>query len=172
MSRWNSFFYSWRAVLMIIFVLPGTTRSAQQIAAYQYTPPTRNYALPKPTFKQVGEASWYGPGFHGEKTANGEIFNQNKLTAAHRTLPLGTKAKVTNFKNGKSVDVKINDRGPYAGDRVIDLSRAAAKKLGMEKEGVSIVKIEINPARKGGEGASARRPNANRRSCSGSGVVC
>jgi rare lipoprotein A len=62
---------------------------------------------------------------------------------------LGTKAKVTNFKNGKSVDVKINDRGPYIGNRVIDLSRAAAKKLGMEKEGIAIVKVEANPVRKG-----------------------
>ena len=149
MSRWNSFSYSWQAVLMIIFVLLGVPRNAQQIAVCQYTPPTRNYALPKPTFKQVGKASWYGPGFHGEQTANGEIFNQNKLTAAHRTLPLGTKAKVTNFKNGKSVDVKINDRGPYIGDRVIDLSHAAAKKLGMEKEGIAIVKVEANPVRKG-----------------------
>jgi rare lipoprotein A len=149
MSRWNSFFYSWRAVLMIIFVLLGITRNAQQVAAYQYTSPTRNYALSKPPFKQVGKASWYGPGFHGEQTANGEIFNQNKLTAAHRTLPLGTQAKVTNFKNSKSVDVKINDRGPYIGDRVIDLSRAAAKKLGMEKEGIAIVKVEANPVRKG-----------------------
>ena len=172
MSRWNSFFYSWQAVLMIIFVSLGVPRNAQQIAVCQYTLPTQNYALPKPTFKQVGKASWYGPGFHGEQTANGEIFNQNKLTAAHRTLPLGTKVKVTNFKNGKSVDIKINDRGPYVGDRIIDLSRAAAKKLGMDKEGVSIVKIEVNPARKDGEGASAERSNASRRPYSGSDMVC
>ncbi len=163
MSFWNSFFYSWRVILMIIFVLPGC--STERVAAYSVPikQDARNYISPKPTFKQVGEASWYGPGFHGEKTANGEIFNQNRLSAAHRTLPLGTKAKVTNTENGKSVDVKINDRGPYVGGRVIDLSRAAAKKLGMEKEGVTIIKIEANPVRRSAEGASAKRSNANRK---------
>jgi len=79
----------------------------------------------KPNHKEVGEASWYGPGFHGKDTANGETFNQNKMTAAHPRLPLGTKAQVTNLENGKKVEVRINDRGPYAEDRVIDVSRAA-----------------------------------------------
>lgn len=82
--------------------------------------------------KQVGTASWYGPGFHGKKTASGHCFNQNQLTAAHRSLPLGTRAKVTNLTNGKVVLVTINDRGPYRGGRVIDLSRAAAQRLAMD----------------------------------------
>ena len=82
--------------------------------------------------KQVGTASWYGPGFHGKKTASGKRFNQNALTAAHRSLPLGTRAKVTNLPNGKAVMVTINDRGPYYGGRVIDLSRAAAHRLAMD----------------------------------------
>ena len=79
----------------------------------------------------MGRASWYGPGFHGKKTASGQTFNQHALTAAHPRLPLGTRAKVTNLKNGKQVEVTINDRGPHRGGRIIDLSRAAAKKLAM-----------------------------------------
>ena len=81
---------------------------------------------------QVGKASWYGPGFHGKKTASGKRFNQHALTAAHRHWPLGTRARVTNLKNGKAVTVTINDRGPYRGGRVIDLSRAAAQRLAMD----------------------------------------
>ncbi len=92
---------------------------------------------------QTGKASWYGPGFHGKKTASGERFNQHALTAAHRSLPLGTRARVTNLKNGKVVLVKINDRGPYHGGRVIDLSRAAARHLALS--GLSQVRIEAMP---------------------------
>lgn len=80
---------------------------------------------------QVGKASWYGPGFHGRKTASGQIFNQNRLTAAHPRLPLGSRARVTNLQNGRAVEVTINDRGPHGRGRVIDLSRAAAKQLAM-----------------------------------------
>jgi rare lipoprotein A len=80
---------------------------------------------------QTGEASWYGPGFHGRKTANGERFNTNELTAAHKTLPFGTKVKVTNKQTGESVVVRINDRGPFAKDRVIDLSKASAQAIGI-----------------------------------------
>ena len=93
-------------------------------------------------YVEKGEASYYGPGFHGKETASGETFNQNDLTAAHRKLPLGTKAKVTNLENGKSVKVEVNDRGPYAKGRVIDLSKAAAKKIGVDDEGTAKVKIE------------------------------
>jgi peptidoglycan lytic transglycosylase len=96
----------------------------------------------QPVVEQVGEASFYGPGFHGKKTATGEKFDQNDRTAAHPTLPLGTKATVTNLENGNSVDVKINDRGPYIKGRDIDLSKAAAKELGMIKGGVAPVRIE------------------------------
>lgn len=96
----------------------------------------------KATYKEVGEASWYGPGFHGRKTASGEIYDQHDMTAAHPTLPLGTDVEVTNLENKKKVEVEITDRGPYVKDRAIDLSKAAAKKLGMKEEGVSEVKIE------------------------------
>jgi rare lipoprotein A len=99
--------------------------------------------------KQQGQASWYGPGFDGKTTANGEIYDQNAMTAASKTLPLGTTAKVTNVETGKSVTVKINDRGPYVGDRVMDLSKAAANKIGIKNKGVGKVKIVAhNPARK------------------------
>ena len=96
----------------------------------------------KPIVEQVGEASFYGPGFHGKKTATGEKFDQNDKTAAHPTLPLGTEATVTNLETGASVDVKINDRGPYVKGRDIDVSKGAAKELGMTKDGLAPVKIE------------------------------
>ncbi len=78
-----------------------------------------------------GRASWYGPGFHGRRTASGETFNTNALTAAHRTLPFGAKVRVVNKRTGRSVVVRINDRGPYAHGRIIDLSQAAAKAIGL-----------------------------------------
>ncbi|MFZ2168059.1 MAG: septal ring lytic transglycosylase RlpA family protein [Methylococcaceae bacterium] len=107
-------------------------------------------AATKPVHKEVGEASWYGPGFQGQETANGESFNQKDMTAAHPSLPMGTKAKVTNLENGKKVEVRINDRGPYAGNRAIDLSSAAANKLDMKKDGTTEVKIETKPTKKKG----------------------
>jgi rare lipoprotein A (peptidoglycan hydrolase) len=92
---------------------------------------------------QVGLASWYGNQHQGRLTASGERFDERKLTAAHRTLPLETKVKVTNLENGKSIEVKVNDRGPYIPGRVLDLSTQAAKMLGMDKEGLALVRIEI-----------------------------
>lgn len=100
-----------------------------------------------PHTQQFGLASWYGPGFHGQPTASGEIYNQNALTAAHPTLPLGTRVEVTNLTNGKSVQVRINDRGPFVRGRTIDLSHGAARKLGMIEPGVSRVRIKPLPAR-------------------------
>lgn len=90
-----------------------------------------------------GMASWYGPGFHGRRTANGERFNQYALTAAHKSLPFGTKVKVTNLRNGQSVVVRINDRGPYAHGRVIDLSKGAAQAIGVHSSGVARVALDI-----------------------------
>ncbi|MBW4488328.1 MAG: septal ring lytic transglycosylase RlpA family protein [Trichocoleus desertorum ATA4-8-CV12] len=94
-------------------------------------------------FHVKGWASWYGPGFNGNRSASGEIFNQNALTAAHRDLPFGTKVRVTNLDNGRSVVVRINDRGPYAFDRVIDLSAAAAQVLGLIHSGVAPVRLDV-----------------------------
>ena len=109
-------------------------------------------AATKPVHKEVGEASWYGPGLQGQETASGETFNQKEMTAAHPSLPMGTKATVTNLENDKKVVVRINDRGPYGDDRVIDLSRAAAKKLDM-KDGTAQVKIETKKTKKKGRTA-------------------
>jgi rare lipoprotein A len=91
----------------------------------------------------LGKASWYGPGFHHKRTASGEIFDQNKLTAGSRSLPLGTVVEITNLKNGKQVNVTINDRGPWVKGRTIDLSRAAANRLDMVKTGLAPVKITM-----------------------------
>ncbi|RQR49362.1 septal ring lytic transglycosylase RlpA family protein [Burkholderia sp. Bp9125] len=93
-------------------------------------------------FRQTGRASWYGRGFHGRRTANGERFNMNAFTAAHRTLPLASYIRVTNPTNGKWVVVKVNDRGPYKRGRVLDLSYAAAKVIGLVHAGTGRVKIE------------------------------
>lgn len=90
-----------------------------------------------------GPASWYGPGFHGRKTSNGERFDQESMTAAHRTLPFGTKLLVTNRNTGKSCVVKVNDRGPYCDNRVIDLSHGAAKQLNMVSSGVAMVDVFV-----------------------------
>jgi rare lipoprotein A len=95
-----------------------------------------------PAPNQTGVASWYGDEWQGRITASGKPFDDSKLTAAHRTLPLNTRVRVTNLKTGSSVEVTITDRGPYIDGRVIDLSKAAAKKLGMVKEGLVPVKIE------------------------------
>jgi rare lipoprotein A len=96
---------------------------------------------------QEGTASWYGPGFHGKKTASGETYDSGAFTAAHKTLPLGTKVKVVNTKNGRSVMVRINDRGPYVSGRIIDLSKAAAEKLDMTRTGTAPVKLLVEQSK-------------------------
>ena len=92
---------------------------------------------------QIGVASYYGSKFHKKRTANGEIFNMYKVSAAHKTLPLGTKVRVINLKNGRSLTMTINDRGPYTKGRVIDLSYKAAQKLGFVNQGTTKVRIEV-----------------------------
>lgn len=92
---------------------------------------------------QEGVASWYGPGFHGKETAAGEVFDQYELTAAHPSLPLGTRLLVTNLANGRSVEVRVNDRGPFVDGRVLDLSYAAARTLGLLAPGTAPVRIEV-----------------------------
>lgn len=100
------------------------------------------YPRVQPDYDEVGIASWYGKQFHGKKTANGEIYNMNALTAAHKTLPLPTNVKVTNMQNGRSIIVRVNDRGPFVGDRIIDLSRRAAQILGFTVQGTTKVRIQ------------------------------
>lgn len=96
-----------------------------------------------PSSASTGIASWYGPGFHGRQTASGERFDQNALTAAHRSLAFGTRVRVTNLSNGRSVVVTINDRGPFVGGRIIDLSKQAAAKIGMVRQGTAKVRVEV-----------------------------
>jgi peptidoglycan lytic transglycosylase len=110
-------------------------------------PPSRVKLPPSPIsedrISQTGIASWYGPGFHGKATASGAIYDQNDLTAAHQTLPLGTRVMVTNLETGSSAEVTINDRGPFAKGRIIDLSYGAGKALGMIGPGTIPVRVEV-----------------------------
>lgn len=92
---------------------------------------------------ETGKASWYGNEYHGRQTASGEVFNQNAMTAAHRELPFGTIVLVKNLNNGRTVKVRINDRGPFVRGRIIDLSRGAAEKIDMVRDGVVPVRIEV-----------------------------
>jgi rare lipoprotein A len=126
--------------------IPGESPPIAKIPSPPETeqaPPSARIPAPsQPTMMETGLASWYGPKFHGKLTASGEVFNQEKFTAAHPTLPWGSKVKVINLDNGKSVDVRINDRGPFGRGRIIDVSRAAARALGMVGRGITTVRLE------------------------------
>ena len=113
------------------------------VLAFFVTAPVVSHAKVAVGHTQVGHASYYGKKFHGRTTANGERFNMNAMTAAHKTLPLGTKVRVTRVDTGNSIVVRINDRGPFIKGRIIDLSKGAARKLGMIQRGVSEVKVEV-----------------------------
>ncbi len=104
---------------------------------------TRYYPKEDYTYMEEGIASWYGPNFHAKSTANGGVFEQYNITAAHRTLPIPSVVRVTNLENGLTLVVKITDRGPYAKDRIIDLSRGTAEKLGVVKKGTAMVRVQI-----------------------------
>jgi rare lipoprotein A len=127
--------------LAVVFLLPWLLVAACSL------PPSKVKLLPAPApatrASQTGIASWYGPGFHGKATASGIIYDQNGLTAAHQTLPLGTRVMVTNLETGSSTEVTINDRGPFAKGRIIDLSFAAGKALGMINPGTIPVRVEV-----------------------------
>ena len=120
---------------------PQVKASAIPVAS-KAAPKSQKTAKAEPKPYQVGTASWYGKQFHGKTTASGEDFDMFELTAAHRKLPLGTFVKVTNLKNGKWVIVRINDRGPYVGDRIMDLSYSAARMLNF-RDGVERVRIDL-----------------------------
>ena len=98
-------------------------------------------SLSTAAYAQCGGASWYGPGFNGKKAASGEVFNENAMTAAHRSLPFGTKLMVPDQRTGRQIKVTINDRGPFHGRRIIDLSKAAANELGFRNRGTTSVCI-------------------------------
>lgn len=124
LTQQSSFFKSFARFVLLIFVLTSCA------------------SLPKGAYEK-GRASWYGKNFHGKKMANGAPYNMNAMTAAHPELSFGTRVKVVNQRNGRSVVVKITDRGPYSGGRIIDLSKAAARRLGFIGEGVAPVVLYI-----------------------------
>lgn len=119
--------------VLFAFLAVGCATSSRPHAHYP--------ALGGPSLEE-GLASWYGPGFQGRRTASGERFNQNALTCAHKTLPFGTKLKVINLDNGQELVVTVNDRGPFVPSRIIDLSREAAKRLDILRQGTAHVRIE------------------------------
>ena len=108
-----------------------------QIAGHWYYPEFESH------YDRVGIASWYGVPFHGRATANGEVFDRGRLTAAHPTLPLPSIVRVTNLANRRQLELRVNDRGPFVGDRLIDLSQAAARELGFERQGTARVRVEF-----------------------------
>jgi rare lipoprotein A len=116
---------------------------SMHVAASHDSEDTDASAVAAGSFETTGEASYYANKFHGRRTASGERYDRTKLTAAHRTLPFGTMVRVTNLRNNKSVTVRINDRGPQKKSRIIDLSAAAARQIGMIAEGVAKVGIEV-----------------------------
>jgi rare lipoprotein A len=126
------------------FIKPAVLASALTLGAF---PLATSATFAQDTISVVqtlsGTASWYGGKFHGRKTANGETYNQHALTAAHRYLPFGTEVVVTNSNNGESVVVRINDRGPFTGGRIIDLSHEAANRIGMINSGTARVIVEV-----------------------------
>jgi rare lipoprotein A len=127
------------ASLVAIALALGAVGCAQREAPRS----TLNVIAAKPSGAQEGECSWYGREQHGHLTASGQRFDMYALTAAHRTLPMGTRVKVTNLRNGRSVVVRINDRGPYSRRRIIDVSFAAARALGMLDAGVVPARVEV-----------------------------
>jgi rare lipoprotein A (peptidoglycan hydrolase) len=147
--------YAW--LLLVTALAAGcSTQPARPLSA---VPPIRSGHLTL--------ASWYGPGFNGQRTSSGEIFQENRLTAASRTLPLGSETRVTNLNNGKSVVVRINDRGPYVHRRGIDLSEGAARDIGLIHKGVARVRLtsldEPPSAIRSGHSSSSRRVRVRRR---------
>jgi rare lipoprotein A len=121
----------------------GKAEALKEIEGLPKPKDVQTIAMGPVRFQMQGMASWYGPGFHGNQTANGETYNQYALTAASRTLPFGTRVRVTNLDNGRAVVVRVNDRGPYVGDRIIDLSMGAAQILGTVSSGVSSVRLDV-----------------------------
>jgi rare lipoprotein A len=130
-------------VFLILFLAACAPR--HRIAYERRTPPPEKGAIEKRESRgvQQGVASWYGADFHGKQTSSGEVYDMYQLTCAHNTLPLGTMVMVTNLENGRSVELKVNDRGPFVKGRIIDLSYAAARMLDMTEKGTAMVKVEV-----------------------------
>ena len=136
-------------LLALLLAACGTSRGPEEAPRVGYYKVGQPYQIngrwyyPEydPTYDRVGTASWYGEDFEGLPTANGEIFDKDQITAAHPTLPLPSLVRVTNLENGRSLTLRVNDRGPFVGDRLIDLSQAAARKLGYEGRGLARVRV-------------------------------
>lgn len=141
--------------LLLLFVLAGCATARGAVPPASPPPPPRVSAPAKPDKPLTGLASWYGRLHHGKRTASGETYDMHQLTAAHRTLPLGTRVLVTNVENGRTVEVRINDRGPFIRNRVLDLSYAAAQQLGAVGDGVIPVSLKV-VARSAGDDGSER----------------
>jgi len=135
----------WRSVLRYV-AMAGAAASIGFVAARAEAPPPDRCQRERVERSQVGLASWYGEPHQGRLTASGVPFDMRRLTAAHRTLPLGTRLRVTSLVNGRSVVVRLNDRGPYIPGRVIDLSQAAARAIGAVDRGVVPVRVDTLPA--------------------------
>ncbi len=134
--------------------VPGVTPKYEALSRggnKNYSVLGKNYQVWKDcnSYLEIGTASWYGPGFHGNKTSNGEVYNQKGYSAAHKNLPLPSYLKVTNLENGKAVIVRVNDRGPFHGSRIIDLSEGAANAIDMKAKGTAKVKLEYIDVREG-----------------------
>jgi rare lipoprotein A len=131
-------------LVALSFFLLLACASRQRVPVERRIPPSEQKIVKKETAQgvQYGIASWYGKDFHGKPTSSGEIYDMYQLTCAHNTFPLGTMVMVTHIENGKSVELKVNDRGPFVKDRIIDLSYAAAQIIGMYEKGTAYVKVE------------------------------
>jgi rare lipoprotein A len=141
-TSWQSSFARSRPLVALRrSAVTGAALAALLVAAPTGQSPA--FADTLPDWIQQGRVSWYGPGFHGRTTANGEIFDTHQLTMAHRSLPFGSEVLVTNLENGRSVVLRVNDRGPYVRGRIADLSRAAADELGFADDGVVKARIEL-----------------------------
>lgn len=134
-------------VALVIGFLATSSEQLKQEPLKPIVPEPKSTVTP-PNYIETGKASWYGHEFQGQETASGEVFDPKKMTAAHPSLPMGTKVEVTNLENNKKAEVKINDRGPFVEGRVIDISPVAAKKLGMVKKGTAKVKIVSKSVKK------------------------
>ena len=121
----------------------GGRRSASRLPVPQTPSPGSGAQTPGPGYTETGYASWYGDPYHGRRAASGEIYDKYKLTSAHRTLPFGTQVKVTNLENGRTVIVRINDRGPFVKGRIVDLSLAGAREIQMVGPGTALVRLEV-----------------------------
>jgi rare lipoprotein A len=155
-SQYIPFYLKWFIVILSIFLLTACGPRHRIIIEREMPPPEKKEEIkeekPAPPEKiekwesrgvQYGVASWYGSDFHGKPTSSGEIYDMYQLTCAHNTLPLGTLVMVTNLENGRSIELKVNDRGPFVKERIIDLSYAAAQLLGMWEKGTAFVKVEV-----------------------------